>query len=1724
MTDFKLKRAKFARTSCIGELASLLDLANKATTDSNLRTSFRIRFTEIDDVREEFNKQHQTVTSILLQGEDTDLDSEEAIKREFQNDYFSVKTIYTQLFDPNEKSLNESTQSVLTRKQSLASCFPHSLTPNIRLPQIEIKKFRGDYTQFATFLDVFDALVHNNQSLTEIEKFNYLISSLEGPPLSLVRTLPMTSDNYQIAYDSLVNRFSNERLRAQAHWNAIESTGKINCNNQTALRNLLSTFTENLAALKNMNFPVESWDFIVFMLLIKRLDNSTIARFELENGSSMIPEFKTLLEFLNKYCIAMDTLGTSHNSNNTRTGDSNSSSNSKQRIGTYFSNDNKNQRSKSTCTLCNQDHSLLSCSKFIEKTPQERHSFAKQKHLCFNCLSNIHDLRSCKSVNTCRKCHQRHHTLLHLARPSSETSAGSEEPPSTSSDWAVLSASAGVSHKTPTVLLSTALIEVRDNFGMFHRFRCLIDSGSMSSFITRKAANLLGLPRHKLDVEVKGLNSMKMNASYGSLVLMFRPYKLNGPVLLTDAIILDRICDEIPSHPIPVSAWSHLAHIKLADESFHTPGKIDILLGADVFSKIMLTEQIIGKPGQIDAMNTIFGYILMGKFYCKSKPSISTFLTSCSDFSTDISLQKFWELDSLPSVEPISPDNKLCDQIFSDQHYRDSEGRYVVSLPFRSCLPQFTGMRELALQRFFTLERRLLKTPDLYKLYVEFMRDYLESNHMEIIPYDCINRNSYYLPHHCVVKAQNSQSKIRVVFNASAKSPCSEEGSLNDHLLTGKKLQRDIISILLRFRLHEYTVCADIRQMYRMIRIRPDHADYQRIIWRFSVDEAPQDYRLLTVTYGVNSAPYLALRTLIQLTDDEGPKFPLASKALLENTYVDDIVAGSSSLEGAKLLLQQLVELLNRGNFELRKFSSNCPSVLAGIPSSHMSADPLTFDQEDEHFSLKILGLQWDPKGDCFRFSFEPLNKSSTKRHLLSQIARIYDPIGFLAPVTFLLKHLLQRVWSSGIDWDDELPPDIARVWDAFKSQIQILSSITIPRKLLSPKAKSYQLVGFCDASERGYCAVVYNRMIDDNDQPNNNFLCAKTKVSPLKRITIPRLELCGAVLLAKLLSYCLHVFRDSIDFCKVYAFTDSQITLDWIKGSPHRWPTFVANRVAHIQEKVPSASWYHIDSKNNPADAGSRGLLPSEFAYQSIWFDGPQLLHTPSSSFPVNIDIDVTTQQNINNFCSKLSDKSAQNIIISLLDSISSLTRIQRILAYVLRFTHNAKKESDKLSGNLTLLELNESLFQLVRVTQQHAFSTEVKGNTFPKHWQKLKIFLDERGISRVGGRIDSSSLSFESKHPMLLPKKSRLTALVVDMYHKKYLHAGLRTLRFLIAQRFWIISGRKAISSVLNRCLKCFKIRPKPYQPPMGALPKPRISEVKPFSNCGVDFAGPYSITIGRHRGVKTVKAYVCLFVCFATKALHLELATDLSTETFLSALQRLIARRGRISHLYSDCGTNFVGANREIINLMKDSAEREHIQWHFNPPSAPHMGGLWEAGVKSVKTHLSRVIGAQILTYEEFYTVLCLIEAILNSRPLEALSSDPEDVSALSPGHFLTLEPLNALPYPDITQLPLNRLSRWQCLQRIQQDFWKRWQREYLHTLQQCSKWYTPDNNPPKLGDLVLIKDERLPPCQWALGRISSLSNAIDGRSRIATVKTRSGFLKRPVVKLFPLPVEI
>lgn len=400
------------------------------------------------------------------------------------------------------------------------------------------------------------------------------------------------------------------------------------------------------------------------------------------------------------------------------------------------------------------------------------------------------------------------------------------------------------------------------------------------------------------------------------------------------------------------------------------------------------------------------------------------------------------------------------------------------------------------------------------------------------------------------------------------------------------------------------------------------------------------------------------------------------------------------------------------------------------------------------------------------------------------------------------------------------------------------------------------------------------------------------------------------------------------------------------------------------------------------------------------------------------------------------------------------------------------------------------------------------------------------------MGGRLINANLPEHIKHPYLLPKKSYLSILIVDYYHVAYLHCGPRTLQSLIQRRFWILGIRNLIRSRLAKCVTCFKYKPIPYQPAMGNLPAPRLEQGSCFQNIGIDFGGPFLIKESKRRNARGFKGYVCLMVCLSTKAVHLELVTELTTEAFIAALDRFIARRGFCRTIVTDCGTNFVGAKRYLNDMfellgnekqkLSDEFSSRSITWKLNPPGAPHFGGIFESGIKSTKFHLKRVIGSQLLTYEEFVTVLTKVEAMLNSRPLCVLSSDPKELDVLTAGHFLIGRPLVSLPEQQYDDSKLSPRSRWQMLQRLTQSFWRIWQRDYIHTLQQRSKWFLDGGRDPLVGDVVLILEPNLSAAEWRLGRIENIFPGKDGNVRVVTIRTAKGTFTRPARKVCPLPI--
>ncbi|XP_008179879.1 uncharacterized protein LOC103308385 [Acyrthosiphon pisum] len=1008
-------------------------------------------------------------------------------------------------------------------------------------------------------------------------------------------------------------------------------------------------------------------------------------------------------------------------------------------------------------------------------------------------------------------------------------------------------------------------------------------------------------------------------------------------------------------------------------------------------------EKKEGSTTQPIALSTAFGWVLMGTTSdTPTKMSVTMFATT---ESVDRTLQRFLEVEDVPTVVKSSPDEEECGRIYTTTTSRQPCGRYIVHLPFKQNPPVLGDSGDQAAQRLFQLEKRLEKSPELRNEYNEAMRDYLRTRHMsKVNPTLADSQTSYYIPHQAVIRPESSTTKMRIVFDASAKT--SSGKSLNDNLHCGPKLQQDLLSIALRFRLHTIVFTSDVKQMFRQIVVTEPHRPYQRLLYRFNLNEPIQEYEMNIVTFGQKSSPFLAIRTLHQLAQDEAATDQPIKTIIQRDLYVDDVTTGTNTEEETRVLQQKLINIFAKGQFELRKWASNSAKFLGKIPEEHQQTSSKSFNEHGSDYT-KVLVLNWEPAADLLSYKYQPNPIKFSKLAILSGIARIYDPLGLLAPITTDLKRLMKYLWITEVGWDQPIPEEAATLWAKYHEELPALASLRIPRRVTRTNA-TYELHGFSDSSEAAYAAAVYLR-VDSGTEVQCKLLMGKSKASPATKLSIPRLELCGAWLLARLLAY-IRPNVATLNISNVTAWTDSTVALAWIRSPTAKLKTFVANRVAKIQQNIDVENWRHVPTSVNPADCASRGLSPNRLESHSLWWNGSNFLRQSEHLWPQKLPMSPTNHRD-----EELEENPITLVVrvkteeCPLLYHSDNFPKILRLTAYWLRVrNYLSNKRNSMLTTPPTADEIEKAVKAQVQWTQQVAFYDEFcsldAGKSCSVFLRKLAHFLDDDKLLRVGGRLKHAQIPYKEKYPLLLPKTSRLTTLLIDYVHRENGHPGSQALQNILSQDYWILSARI-----------------------MGNLPVHRVSQIKPFGRAGVDFAGPFEVKAAMLRKIKITKAYICIFICMATTAVHIELVSDLSTPLLKSALSRFISRRGRCSDIHSDCGTNFVGIQKYLQNIdhmlrhdtfVNHLAEHQ-ITWHFNPPAAPHMGGLWEAAVKSTKTLLHRITNGKVLTYEELNTVLHQVEATLISRPLSAMSADPSGYKTLTAGHFLTMEPLVPIP---------------------------------------------------------------------------------------------------------------
>ena len=909
--------------------------------------------------------------------------------------------------------------------------------------------------------------------------------------------------------------------------------------------------------------------------------------------------------------------------------------------------------------------------------------------LCTNCLGTGHFKNQCKSLHRCKVCQKPHHTILHL-ESQSRADPKSRDKGATQEDTSV--GSYATTRLKSDALLMTCRVLITSPDGSAVEARTLLDNASSSSFISERLVHSLSLPRVTQSIRVSGIGGLSHRPPLQSVTsLQFSGKKIN-----VTAIVVPKVTCDLPMKPVTYELrWTHLSHLPLADPGFGYPGRIDILLGADIFVETLGQGR---RKGSSTAFETDFGWVLCGSTGSTSTSAqanihITTFHTSVT--SSDDILRKFWEIEGSPSDQvSLSVEERTVVRHFESHHTRSKEGRFIVPLPKDPNARLICESRSQAVRRFLSLERSL-NLKGRFQDFNSVMQEYVDLGHAEVVPVSDLEKPpkfTFYLPMHAVYKATSTTTKIRAVFDASAKS--STGVSLNNTLLVGPTIHPPLIDVLLRFRLYPVALTADVSQMYRAIELTEDDKDLHRFVWRSHQDDTLKDYRMTQVTFGVSAASFAANMALKQNAIDRYHEFPVAAEVVHKSFYVDDCLTGADDTKSALLLQQQLTTLFSRGGFVLRKCHSSNPSVLEKIPEDLRDTREVQTFSETNKYS-KTLGIEWNTTTDMFRLDIsKPVSVTMvTKRNIVSDVAKVFNALGLFSPVTIQMKILLQRLWEAKIDWDDLAPENLLEVWLHWRKELPTLAIIHIPRcySLVGFSPSSMQLHGFSDASEEAYAGVVCLCLVDSTRRIHTTLVMSKTRVSPIKCLSIPRLELCGAQLLTKFLCHVKKVLN--VPVTSVFAWTDSSIVLSWLTGNPRRFKTYVGNRISFIVDQLPPDCWKHVPGVLNPADCASRGLFPLQLKDHHLWWKGPQWLLADPAQWPEQpTSLCETVPMEEREICNLVIVTLAEPVIST--NRFSNFTHLKRVTAWILRFISNLRATVSQrcLSPHLTVPELSSA------------------------------------------------------------------------------------------------------------------------------------------------------------------------------------------------------------------------------------------------------------------------------------------------------------------------------------------------------------------------------------------------------------------------------------------------
>ena len=1636
------------------------------------------------------------------------------------------------------------------------------------LPEWKLEQYSGDPLQWHEWIGQFRSAI-DSAPLSNDVKLTYLKTLVTGKAKAAIVEFAYCGTMYQDALKTLERKFGQPQAVVSAHLDKLNSFPPLKMHNSENVIAFSATISAMVGVFRSLKYEHDLSSAALLGQAVQKLPPNMREAWSMHTvkkdwSRPTLLEFNEWLKDKAEAHERMKISTTKPKSDESTQSVTRTKTGTKVFAATSSSASSKESRTKPNqmqlnCNVCKDNHPLWRCRVFLDKTPTDRAKIVAENKLCFSCLKGNHSFRQCPQPRKCNKdgCNSSHNTLLHGAervfqpkttpKSSSNQATGSRNLKTTVNK---AGESSGVCSVTDVKgLLQITEVEVHTSTTSA-KVLALCDSACSHSWISEDLAtklNVKGLPtkltvhginsQQVVDTQIVELKLTPVHSGGSCSTFDVKPYVRKNLHVGNDVIDVDQLKQQYP----------HLEPVAL---SKYTYGDVEMILGQDVFHSIRPLEYFESdRKNTPIAVRLPLGWVLSGPL-----PSTTGLVSTCfkavtqseADSKLADQLRSWYEMESFAAMKQIHPrsaDDARASKILQETTYHDG-CRYQVGMLWADDESSLPNNYFSALVQLKSLERRLEKTPELKASYAQTIKDDFDKGYIvQVDKSDCFridNPREWYLPHHPVFHS-HKPGKVRRVLNGAAKF---HGVSLNSKLLTGPDLLQTLIHVLMRFRQHPYAVSADIEGMFLQVGVIPEDRPSLRFLWREDPATDVAVYQYVRHIFGSKDSPTCANYALQQTARDNRIQFLEAANSVENNFYMDDYLESSPTINEATKKAQDLVEMLAKGGFNLTKFVSNVPGLVKIVdPKYQLPAESnekvLVTDEDTSH----VLGLKWNHSRDTLvvsRGTTPDLNRPVTQRVVLSLVSAVYDPIGLAAPYTVTARLLLKDIWRlSGQQWDNNLPNNVSKKFLEWAAELPNLSEITIPRCYFRGTMRSVELHVFGDSSQDVFAAVAFLRArVSCNERTETQlaFVFGKARVAPMKALTIPKLELQAALLAARLKDEVQQALTVPVE--RTFMWTDSTTVLQWLHSIDKK-PVFVANRVAEVLELTTVDEWNHVPTADNPADAGTRGL-PAKSLFDSPWLKGPKFLMTPDWPFQPSEEILKNKLKNYDsneiNADSVYQETTANtasvtpNVLTLEWQRYSSYEKLLRIVAFILRILPRFSGNRTKTGAITDPVELESAEQKLFFLVHSETFPNEIKNLlktcslSKPSVIKDFSPFIGPNGLLRAQGRTKHLEIAnFDVKHPILLDSRHPAVRLFLEHLHEKHCHQGVEYLRALIQQKFAIVKLRTTLRTIQTRCVTCRKRKAETLTPIMADLPKERLAfSSRPFTNTGLDYFGPFYVSVKR----STEKRWGFLFTCLTTRAVHFEVVPSMDTSSCVMGIERFVSRRGIPSVILSDNGTNFVASEKELLqNVLKwnqqsiaESMVKKGVSWKFNPPSAPHHSGVWERLVRSFKHTFYAILGNRRLTDEILTTVFCLVEQSLNARPLIPASADATDLDALTPNHFLLGTAGSSLP--SHANCDFDHRKRYARAQAYSDAIWNRWLKEYVPTLNRRSKWSTQSNRQLKTGDLVWIVEPTNPRGYYPLARVIKLHFGSDAVARSAEVKTTSGNLVRPVVKLAPV----